>query len=153
MKWIDVPPVWLLGFAVLAWSQARFMPLGLEYSGDVIGVVIDLISGLLIGSGIVLMLLAVMEMRRQKTTVHPHGQPSQLVLTGIFKRSRNPIYLGDCLLLLGLILRFDAVLSLVLLPLFVWVLERRFILPEEDRLRRQFRADWARYEQDTRRWL
>jgi|Transcript_21128 protein-S-isoprenylcysteine O-methyltransferase Ste14 len=92
-------------------------------------------------------------MRRQKTTVHPHGEPSHLVQSGIFKRSRNPIYLGDCLLLLGLILRFDAVLSLALLPLFVWVLERRFIIPEERKLRRQFRADWARYEQKTRRWL
>ncbi|KII12053.1 isoprenylcysteine carboxylmethyltransferase family protein [Phaeobacter sp. S60] len=153
MKWIDVPPVWLLGFAVLAWCQARFLPLGLEFSGRAIGAFVGFLSGVLIGGGIVLMLLAVTELRRQKTTLHPHGQPSQLVQSGIFKRSRNPIYLGDCLLLLGLILRFDAVLSLALLPIFVWVLERRFILPEENRLRRQFRADWARYEQKTRRWL
>ncbi|AHD10235.1 methyltransferase family protein [Phaeobacter gallaeciensis] len=153
MKWIDVPPVWLLGFAVLAWCQARFLPLGLELSHGGVGAVIGLYSGLLIGAGVVLMLLAVVEMRRQNTTLHPHGDPSQLVQSGIFKRSRNPIYLGDCLLLLGLILRFDAVLSLALLPIFVWVLEWRFILPEENRLRRQFRADWARYEQKTRRWL
>ncbi|ATF18957.1 methyltransferase family protein [Phaeobacter gallaeciensis] len=153
MKWIDVPPVWLLGFVVLAWCQARFLPLGLELSHGGVGAVIGLFSGLLIGAGVVLMLLAVVEMRRQNTTLHPHGDPSQLVQSGIFKRSRNPIYLGDCLLLLGLILRFDAVLSLALLPIFVWVLERRFILPEENRLRRQFRADWARYEQKTRRWL
>ncbi|UWR77347.1 isoprenylcysteine carboxylmethyltransferase family protein [Phaeobacter inhibens] len=153
MKWIDVPPVWLLGFAVLAWCQAQFLPLGLGFSTGPIAAIIDLLSGLLVGAGIVLMLLAVTEMRRQKTTLHPHGDPSQLVQSGIFKRSRNPIYLGDCLLLLGLVLRFDAALSLALLPIFVWVLERRFILPEENRLRRQFRADWARYEQKTRRWL
>ncbi|MFV1497184.1 isoprenylcysteine carboxylmethyltransferase family protein [Phaeobacter sp. JH20_02] len=153
MKWIDVPPVWLLGFAVLAWCQARFIPMGLELSHGVIGAVVGLVSGLLIGAGVILMLLAVMEMRRHRTTLHPHGRPSQLVQSGIFKRSRNPIYLGDCLLLLGLILRFDAVLSLILLPVFVWVLERRFILPEENRLRRQFRAQWGRYEKDTGRWL
>ena len=76
-----------------------------------------------------------------------------MVQSGIYRRSRNPIYLGDVLILAGLILRFDAVLSLVLLPIFVWLLERRFIIPEEDRLRRTFRADFARYERKTRRWI
>ncbi|MBO9442913.1 isoprenylcysteine carboxylmethyltransferase family protein [Phaeobacter italicus] len=152
-SWIDTPPVWLFGLAGLAWVQANLWHFGLSLRGAGGGGVISLLSGLLIGGGVILILLAVVEMRRQKTTVHPHGEPSHLVQSGIFKRSRNPIYLGDCLLLLGLILRFDAVLSLALLPLFVWVLERRFIIPEEKKLRRQFRADWARYEQKTRRWL
>jgi len=55
--------------------------------------------------------------------------------------------------LAGLILRFDAVLSLPLVPVFVWIIERRFILSEEDRMRKEFRADFARYEQKVRRWL
>jgi protein-S-isoprenylcysteine O-methyltransferase Ste14 len=45
------------------------------------------------------------------------------------------------------------VLSLPLLPLFVWIIERRFIVPEENGLRRKFRADFARYCQKTRRWV
>jgi protein-S-isoprenylcysteine O-methyltransferase Ste14 len=113
----------------------------------------DLASGVLIGGGIVLAVLAVVEFRRHQTTVMPHQTPSSMVQSGIFKRSRNPIYLGDVLILTGLILRFDAVLSLVLVPIFVWILERRFIEPEEDRLRRKFRADFARYAQKTRRWF
>lgn len=99
------------------------------------------------------MLLAVTEMRRQKTTILPHETPSRLVQSGIFTRSRNPIYLGDVMILAGLILYFDAVLSLPLIPIFTWILEKRFILKEEDRMRRIFRADWARYEQKVRRWL
>ncbi|RLK08307.1 methyltransferase family protein [Ruegeria conchae] len=149
MRRIDLPPVWLVGFAALAWVQARVLPMGLSLDGAVT----DLLSGILIGGGIILAIMAVVEFRRHRTSVLPHETPSAMVQSGIYKRSRNPIYLGDVLILAGLILRFDAVLSLVLLPIFVWLLERRFIIPEEDRLRRTFRADFARYERKTRRWI
>ncbi len=149
MHSIDIPPVWLLAAVILTWLQSRYLSLGLSLDGWFT----DLLSGLLIGGGIILAVLAIAEFRRFKTTVLPHQTPSSMVQTGIFKRSRNPIYLGDVLILAGLILWFDAVLSLILIPMFVWVLERRFILPEEDRLRRTFRADFARYERQTRRWI
>lgn len=93
-SWIDTPPVWLFGFAGLAWVQANLWHFGLSLRGAGGGGVISLLSGLLIGGGVILILLAVVEMRRQKTTVHPHGEPSHLVQSGIFKRSRNPIYLA-----------------------------------------------------------
>ncbi|GAA6200357.1 isoprenylcysteine carboxylmethyltransferase family protein [Aquicoccus sp. SU-CL01552] len=149
MKWIDTPPAWLLGAILIAWGQARYYPAGLEFGGAWS----DFAGGLLVGGGVLLMLLAVVELRRHHTTVLPHGTPSALVQSGIYKRSRNPIYLGDLLVLAGLILRFDAVLALPLLPIFTWVIERRFILPEEDRLRRTYHADFGRYEQKTRRWV
>ena len=99
------------------------------------------------------MVLAVSEMLRQRTTVDPQGAPVALVQSGIFSRTRNPIYLGDVLLLAGMILWFDAVPSLVLVPLFAYFIERRFIVNEEKYLRRTFRAEFARYEQKVRRWI
>lgn len=144
-----MPPVWLAGFITLAWLQARHLPLGLSLDGAVT----DLLGGVLVGGGVLAILLAAVELRRHRTTIVPHQTPDRLVQSGIYKRSRNPIYLGDVLILAGLVLRFDAVLSLALVPVFVWVIERRFILPEEDRLRRTFRADFARYERKTRRWV
>ncbi|SMO50512.1 methyltransferase family protein [Ruegeria faecimaris] len=146
---LDIPPAWLVAFAVLAWLQANYASFGLSLASGFT----DLLSGLLIGGGVVLVVLAIAEFRRHRTTVLPHETPSSLVQTGIFKRSRNPIYVGDVLILAGLILRFDAVLSLVLMPVFVWILERRFIVPEENRMRRAFRTDFARYERQTRRWI
>ena len=148
LKWIDIPPVWLLAALVLAWAQARFVPMGLGFG---VGVA-DLLGGMLVVGGVLLIALAVMEFRRQKTTIIPHLEAERLITSGIFKRTRNPIYAGDVLILAGLILRWDAVLSLLLLPLFVWTLERRFIVPEENRLRRKFRAEFARYCNETRRW-
>lgn len=149
MNRIDLPPVWLVGFIILAWLQARHLSFGLSLDGGLT----DLLTGFLIGGGVLLMILAVIEMRRYRTTVMPHETPSFMVQTGIFSRTRNPIYLGDVLLLTGVILKMDAVLSLVLVPVFVWLLEKRFIVPEEDRLRRKFRSDFARYERKTRRWV
>lgn len=149
MKWIDVPPVWLLMFVALAWVQSLYFTFGLSFGTGWS----DFVGGLLVGGGLLLMALALVEFRRQATTVHPHGTPQQLIQTGIFKRTRNPIYLGDALVLAGLVLRFDAVLALPLVPLFVWVIERRFVVPEEDRLRRIFRADFVRYERKVRRWV
>lgn len=146
---LDTPPVWLILAMIVAWWQARFASFGLSLASNTT----DLLSGLLIGGGIVLIALAAMEFRKARTTILPHQTPEQIITRGIFSKSRNPIYLGDALILAGVILRFDAVLSLALVPVFVWWIERHFIIPEEDRMRRVFRAEFARYEQKVRRWL
>ncbi|SNS76929.1 methyltransferase family protein [Antarctobacter heliothermus] len=144
-----MPPVWLTGALVLAWLQTTYYGLGLSFGPAWA----DLLGGLLVGGGLILMGLAASEMRRHRTTLIPHRDADRLVTSGIFKRSRNPIYLGDSMILAGMILYWDAVLALPLLPIFVWVIEKRFIVPEEARLRRKFVADFARYAQQTRRWV
>ena len=149
LKSIDLPPVWLALFLGLAWVQSSSFTYGLSFGGPVA----DLLGGLLVGAGLVLMALAIYEMRRHRTTIVPHRDASTMVQSGIFSRSRNPIYLGDVLILAGLILKWDAVLSLPLVPIFLWWIERHFIIAEEDRLRRKFRAEFARYCQKTRRWI
>ena len=149
MKWIDIPPLWLLLAIAMTWIIADVQPLWLRIGGPVL----DLLGGLLVGGGVVLMLLAVAEMRKRRTTVIPHREADNLVTSGIFKHSRNPIYLGDTLVLAGLALRWDAPVALLLVPLFMVTLTHRFIIPEEDRLRRKFRADFARYSEKTRRWM
>lgn len=146
---LDTPPLWLILAIIIAWVQARFASMGLSLASNIT----DLMSGLLIGGGLLLIALAAMEFRKARTTILPHHTPDKIITSGIFSRSRNPIYLGDALILAGLILRFDAVLSLVLVPIFVWWIERHFIIPEEDRMRRVFRADYGRYEQKVRRWV
>ena len=149
IRWIDLPPVWLAVFAAAAWMQANHYDFGVQFGGAWA----DLVGGMLVGGGILLMLLAFYEMKRMKTTVIPHREADSLVQSGIFSRTRNPIYLGDALVLTGLILNWNAVLALPLIPIFVWLIERRFIVPEEGRLRRKFKTDFARYEQKVRRWI
>lgn len=148
-QWVDLPPVWLAGALALAWAQARYFDAGLGFGGYWA----DFLGGIMVGGGLLLMALAVYEMYQRRTTVIPHRDADALVTSGIFSRTRNPIYLGDTLILAGLILRWEAVLALPLVPIFVWWIEKRFVIPEENRLRRKFRADFARYEQKVRRWV
>ena len=148
LDWVDLPPVWLIGFLFVTWQQARVWPgpAALHAAGGLAG-------GLLIGGGVILVALAVSEMRAQKTTVIPHRTPRALVQSGIFRRSRNPIYLADLLFLAGFALATGAWPSLVLVPLLGWLLTDRFILPEEARLAETFGPAFDAYAARTRRWI
>ena len=143
MKWIDLPPVWTIAALGLTWLMPITAPWGPA----------TLPGRIALGAAALLIAASLFEFMRARTTVIPREAPSALITTGIFRLSRNPIYLADVLILAGLVLRWDAVLSLALVPLLFWVLETRFVIPEENRLRRHFRADFARYAQKTRRWL
>ncbi len=149
MKNLELPPVWLAAFIAIAWAQSVYYPMGLNFGTGWA----DLLGGLLIGGGLLLMLMAVLEFYRHKTTIMPRRDSSSFVQSGIYKKSRNPIYLGDAMILAGVILRWDAVLSLPLIPIFVWVIEKRFIIGEEGHLRRTYRAQYASYLNRVRRWI
>jgi protein-S-isoprenylcysteine O-methyltransferase Ste14 len=146
-KWIDIPPVWLGVFVVAAWGLAGMGPrMGA-------GAVPQLLGGLLVGAGVLVIVLAGLALSRARTTVIPHLRPTALVTDGIYGLSRNPIYLGDALILTGLVLRFDGVVALILVPLFVWVITDRFIRPEEARLRAGFGPAFDAWSARTRRWV
>jgi protein-S-isoprenylcysteine O-methyltransferase Ste14 len=145
---IDLPPLWLALFAALAWAQARLLPIGGfgAWGGPA--------GAALIGAGLVLMAAAFVEFRRHRTTVIPHHQPAALVTTGVYRLSRNPIYLADALILAGLCLRWNALPALALLvPLFMAVITVRFIRPEEARLRAGFGPAFEAWAARTRRWI
>ena len=92
MKWIDLPPVWLVGCLWIVYELRSPAPLFAGQNG--VGVV-------LMGVALALMGAAVVEMRRKCTTVIPHRQPDALVTSGVFRLTRNPIYLGDVVFLSG----------------------------------------------------
>ena len=147
MKMIDIPPVWLAVFAAIAWSQARVLP------GPVPSPWISGIGAVLVAVGLGLIAAAVWAFAKGRTSVIPHMTPKAILTTGIFAFSRNPIYLGDALILFGLCLRWGAWPSLILVPLFLILIERRFILAEEARLEAGFPEAFAAYRARVRRWL
>ena len=146
MKWIDLPPVWLAFFVALGWAQSESLPLvAFGAAGDRIGAALVL-------AGLGLAVAAAVEFRRARTTIIPHEMPTAIVTSGVYRFSRNPIYLGDALILTGLGFRWDSVLALVLAPVFVAVITARFILPEEARLRARFGAEFDAWAACVRRW-
>jgi len=147
MRLLDYPPIWLFGCLGLAWAQATLLPtpLGAQWA-PAVG------AGLALAGG-ALMLAALPPFLRLRTTVVPHRAPSALITTGIYRISRNPIYLGDLLILAGLAIRWEAWPSLILVPAFMAVLTSRFIRPEEARLRAAFGPAFEAWAARTRRWI
>jgi protein-S-isoprenylcysteine O-methyltransferase Ste14 len=145
LKELDIPPVWLALFVALAWLAGRVAPAGFS-GGRQIG------AGL-VAAGVLLMLWAIIWMSRRFTTVIPRRDPSALVTDGPFRWSRNPIYLGDAMILAGVTLICHAPLALLLVPAFVVLITRRYILDEEGRLRRAFGPAFEQWAARTRRWL
>ncbi|MBF9030147.1 isoprenylcysteine carboxylmethyltransferase family protein [Rhodobacterales bacterium HKCCE3408] len=132
----------------LAWLFARYLPL-VTVAGPVlraVGIVIAL-------AGVVLIGWSAYWFRRRRTKIEPHHDPLALIVEGPFRLSRNPIYLGMLAILTGQVLWLGALPGLLLPPLFFDILTRRFVLPEEARLRDGFGPAARRYMERTRRWL
>jgi protein-S-isoprenylcysteine O-methyltransferase Ste14 len=105
--------------------------------------------------GVVVAMLGVLAFRRANTTVDPRvpQQTSSLVIRGIYRFSRNPMYLGFLLLLAAWACYLMSTAAFVLLPLFVWYMNRFQIAPEERYLLQKFGADYQAYTAQVRRWL
>jgi len=143
MKWVDLPPVWLVVCLCLAWVFPwRYDPGALAILG-----------WLSLGIGAGLTVLAVVAFVMAKTTIIPRHDPDALITSGVFGRTRNPIYLADVLFLLGASLIWGAWLGLVLVPLFAWMLDRRFIQGEEAVLVRVYGKEFDAYRKAVRRWI
>ncbi|MES2914658.1 MAG: isoprenylcysteine carboxylmethyltransferase family protein [Pseudomonadota bacterium] len=146
LRAFDIPPGWLVLHLAAAWAVSLVTPASLGGWGRVPG------QGLIV-LGLAIMALAVVQMVAKRTTVIPRRDPRALVRSGLFSLSRNPIYLGDALILLGAILWLDAVLALPLVASFVWLIQTRFIRDEEARLALAFGAEFDLWASRTRRWF
>lgn len=105
--------------------------------------------------GIALALAGVLAFRKAKTTVNPTKPQatSTIVSTGIYRFTRNPMYLGMLVVLAGWAVFLANAMSFLLLPLFVLYMNRFQIGPEERVLSGRFGSEYAAYIQSVRRWL
>ncbi|TQV77107.1 isoprenylcysteine carboxylmethyltransferase family protein [Aliikangiella marina] len=99
--------------------------------------------------------LAVYEFYKYRTTVDPTdpGKVTRLVKTGIFTVSRNPMYLALTLLLVSFAFYIRAPLTIPLIFLFIFYMNKYQIKPEERVLREKFADEFSRYQQKVRRWI
>ena len=146
-KWLDWPPLWMLGGVAVIWIIG-LLPLGLGFGAFGPGLALACLV-----LGLWLMLKALLAMHAQGTTINPRGQPQALVTTGVFALSRNPIYLGDVLVLLAATFWVNSLLGLFVVGAFVWVVNQRFIAVEEDRLADAFGDQAAEWFARVRRWI
>lgn len=144
------PPVLFVALTIAAWGMGRVAPFSWPGLDDTASHVIGLGFGI---AGISLIAWSIATLMRAKTTVMPDGVSSVLVTNGPYMRFRNPIYLGEVLVLLGIAdwsKNIWFVLAAVAFAVLVTWLQ---ILAEERHLKARFGADYEDYFARSRRWI
>lgn len=104
---------------------------------------------------VIIGLIGVVQFSKNKTTVNPHKpeNSSTLVTDGIYKYTRNPMYVALSIGLIAFGFYLNSLLSLVVLPLFIWFMSTYQIKPEEKMLIQIFGDEYRDYQQKVRRWV
>ncbi len=148
---LKVPPVaqGLLAL-ILIWLSGRFWPL---YRIEIVSR--NAVSLGIILLGVVVGAAGVCAFIRLRTTVDPRypDKATRLVVGGVYKYSRNPMYLAILLVLVGVTVYLGALSSLLVVFLFVVTINRYQIVPEEQSLLRKFGDAYRQYTERVRRWI
>lgn len=144
------PPVQWGFFAFLTWLAAWALPqFNVPFAGH------RPLALLLAACGAALGLAGMLAFRQARTTPDPHHpeRASTVVVHGVYRLTRNPMYLGLALVLAGLACWWATPWGLLTLALFCLGITRLQIVPEERILQASFGADYTAYRQRVRRWL
>lgn len=142
------PPIVTFFFGLCIYLSRPYFP---EFSFSIL----NSLSTISFVLGITVFATAVSSFKRQNTTVNPISieKASSLVVNGVFKYSRNPMYLGMLFILLGLTFKFNLIGGLLFTSLFMIFISIFQIKPEEAAMEKLFDQEWKDYIKNVRRWL
>ncbi|MDC1231761.1 isoprenylcysteine carboxylmethyltransferase family protein [Gammaproteobacteria bacterium] len=113
-----------------------------------------LIGGLLfLVIGLILAASAARLFSKAKTGIVPSSESTKLVVSGAYRFTRNPMYLGMFFCLIGVTLLVNNVVGLLVLLLFFLIIRQRFVLKEEVQMQETFGDDYAQFKARIRRWI
>ena len=114
-----------------------------------------LLSAVFLIAGFLILAIGGYMFRKAKTTVNPMypERATQLVTSGIFAFSRNPMYIGFLMWLIACMIFIGNVINILLLPLYIYLANKLYILPEEKALETIFANEFREYKSKVRRWL
>ena len=149
MKFINItPPVYLL-LAIVVMAVLHYLFPGIKvivYPWKLFGVLPLVI-------GVVINLIADKTFKEHTTTVKPLEDSTSLITTGVFGITRNPMYLGFALILLGIAVLLGSLTPYVVVLVFVIFIDTVFIKYEEKKLEGTFGQAWLDYRKKVRRWI
>ena len=105
------------------------------------------------GLGLILGVLASVEFRRIRTTMDPKKPSTGLVTSGIYRYTRNPVYLGFVFMLVGFSLSMRTYWGIVFIVPLVTLMNTLVIKKEEANLEKKFKTQYTDYKSRVRRWL
>ena len=144
------PPIQGLFWAFCMWGISRLLPdLNYRFSFQTI------LGFLFIGAGLFLDLLSIKSFWTAKTTINPLNpeKASQLVISGFYRFSRNPMYLGLAMLLIGWSVLLGNPINLIVIGCFIGAMNVFQIKPEEAALKSKFGNEYDDYARRVRRWI
>jgi protein-S-isoprenylcysteine O-methyltransferase Ste14 len=145
------PPIVALLFIAAGWALNHFVPAGPRSTSAPLESTV--IGSLIMACALAIMFFALREMIRARTTFRTGEEASALVLTGVYKRTRNPIYLSFTFFVLGLGIATANPWMVVLAPALLLYLQERVVKCEEAYLKERFGAEYVDYTRNVRRWL
>jgi len=142
------PPIVTFIFGLAIYFSKTFFNQFFSYNNNTISLFLLIL-------GLTVFILAVKAFNRQKTTVNPlePRKASSLVSSGIFKYSRNPMYLGMLIILIAISFKFNLVGGIVISLFFYLFITKFQILPEEEAMNELFGDEFIEYSNRTRRWI
>ncbi|MDH5433312.1 MAG: isoprenylcysteine carboxylmethyltransferase family protein [Gammaproteobacteria bacterium] len=144
------PPIYTLLTATIMWWLNQHYPLKVLFEGNW-----TLMGYGFIAFGLLFDSTALVKFMQNKTSINPikPEKASQLVTSGLYRLTRNPMYFGLLLLLTGWGILLGSLAPLLMIPLFVWVITSQQIKPEEAILQQKFGQAYLDYKQQVRRWI
>lgn len=142
------PPFVALFYIVVTMVLQRFIPVPFVVPASLktAGLALTFL-GFMLGIG------AFVEFRKARTTLDPHGSVKALVTGGIYRITRNPIYLGFFLMVVGFPLNSGSLWGIVAAPFYATTMSRLVIEKEEAYLERKFKEQYTGYRLRVRRWI
>ncbi|MCW8804115.1 MAG: isoprenylcysteine carboxylmethyltransferase family protein, partial [Ignavibacteriaceae bacterium] len=143
-----LPPTYFAVCLIITVLLHYFLPIKqiINYPFNLLGFLFFLIGG-------VLNIWTDQLFKKNETTVKPDEKPSAFIQTGPFKISRNPMYLGMAILLIGIGFILGSITSFAGFVLFIITMEIAFIPQEDMNLQEKFGDEYLAYKKRIRRWI
>ena len=145
---IAPPPIIFLGFLLLGYILNRFYPIPMltRELSTIISAIFFAYAALTAG-------LAFYHMIKAGTNIDVRKPATTIVTTSVYSYTRNPMYLSMVILLVGFALLFNALWIALVIPFFVFVIQKGVIEREEKYLENKFGDEYLRYKHRVRRWI
>ena len=142
------PPLVALTFGFLIKYTKNIFPV-IEIKNEIV------LGSFIIISGLIIILAAIISFKKYKTTITPlkPSKATKLIVNGVYKFSRNPMYLGLLLVLFGVSTMLNPIGGLFFIPLFILYLNYFQIIPEENAMIQLFKGEFLKYKRNVRRWI
>ena len=113
----------------------------------------NIVGIIIIISGILLTFWTNYNLLKKKTATKPYEIPSYFISSGPFRLSRNPLYLGMAAILIGAAVFLGSLTPFIFPIVFMIIIEKHFVLWEEEKLEKKFGSEYADYKKRVRRWI